>query len=986
MKRQDRIYEYVIENTKQLSDDELKTQGALTTLVIAEALDIARSNVSKELNELVRKQKLTKIAGRPVRYCRILTEESEHIDDTNASKTGHDPSAYHIEDGISGMELGKRKLAGTLSEPKADREQFLKHTDIFDRMIGKNQSMRNQIEQAKAAMLYPPRGLNTLIIGPTGSGKTYFANAMFEFAQTKNLLDAKQQLVTFNCADYAHNPELLMSHLFGYVKGAFTGANDEKDGLIQEADGGMLFLDEVHRLPPEGQEMIFYFMDHGTYSRLGETSKTHHANVRLVCATTEDPESSLLQTFVRRIPITIQLPSFNKRSPEERIELLRSLVTIEANRTNKEITLTEDVVQALLGSVTYGNVGQLKSNIQLVCAKGFLNNIENEGEIMITSDDLPPNIKDGLLNLASNRQELGAISKLLEPYMVIKPGSVDAAPVSRKDSYELPYNLYEIIGDKAMMLREEGLDQENINNFITTDINLHLKSFYKDDPDAVHAENKLAEIVDQDIIDFTKQIQPKVENRLDYHFRDNFTYAMSLHISSFIKRIQSGKPMRLMGNDLVAMVKDYPEELDVAKSIKELLEQRYGMLIPESESYYLAVLLISLKTVPSSSGQVGIVVAAHGTNTASSMAQVVSQLLSDNSIQSFDMPLDMSPQSAFKGIIDRVRAANQGEGVLLLVDMGSLSTFGAKITEETQIPVKVIDMVTTAMVLEATRKASFIDSDLNDIYSELREFHGYSRVAVTDEKKTEQIQAVDDLALISGKPKAVIAICSTGEGTAKKIKGLLDQLLVQNLIEDIKVLPISIVNMKNHIEQIKKSYKVLAATGVLDPQMGVPFMPLQTLLQGGGEKFIRQLAERSEVSWISDEQNPKITRSVCRQYLSQYFVFLNADKFTDILWEYVDYLADMNHVEFSESFRINLIMHIAGAVERALMNNPMQATKEELASVVDEHWLKLVQQADNKFLKRVQIELNAGEEFYIYKLLETWQEKNDTILSEIEQN
>lgn len=975
MKRQDRIYEYVIKRTQDIADTDLRDHAALATSLIAEELEIARSNVSKELNELVRDHKLTKISGRPVRYCRPLDGV-----EPSAPSPVRDPSAYHIEDGISGMELGKQKLAGTLKEPDQphDSQQRL---DIFDRMIGKNQSMRNQIEQAKAAMLYPPRGLNTLIIGPTGSGKTYFANAMFEFAQTKNLLDEKQQLVTFNCADYAHNPELLMSHLFGYVQGAFTGANDEQDGLIQEADGGMLFLDEVHRLPPEGQEMIFYFMDHGTYSRLGETSKTHHANVRLVCATTEDPESSLLQTFVRRIPITIQLPSFNKRSPEERIELLRSLITIEANRTNKEITLTEDVVQALLGSVTYGNVGQLKSNIQLVCAKGFLNNIENEGEIMITSDDLPPNIKDGLLNLASNRTELGAISRLLEPYMVIKPGSGYATPVSKKDSYELPYNLYEIIGDKAMMLREEGLDQENINNFITTDINLHLKSFYKDESDAVHAENKLAEIVDQDIIDFTKQIQPKVENRLDYHFKDNFTYAMSLHISSFIKRIQSGKPMRLMGNDLVAMVKDYPAELDAAKSIKELLEQRYGMPIPESESYYLAVLLISLKTVPSSDGQVGIVVAAHGTSTASSMTQVVSQLLSDNSIQAFDMPLDMSPQTAFKGIVDRVRAADQGEGVLLLVDMGSLSTFGSKITEETQIPVKIIDMVTTAMVLEATRKASFIDSDLNDIYSELREFHGYSRVAIADEEKATE--PIEDLSVISGKPKAIIAICSTGEGTAKKIKDLLDQLLVQNLIEDIKVLPISIVNMKNHIEQIKDRYVILAATGVLDPQMGVPFMPLQTLLQGGGEKFVRQLAERSEVSWISDEQDPKLTRSVCRQYLSQYFVFLNADKFTDILWNYVDFLAESNEVKFSESFRINLIMHIAGAVERFLTNNPMKATDEELDSISDQKWLKIVQKADDQFLKRVQIDLNAGEEFYIYKLLETWQEKNDTILSEI---
>ena len=313
--------------------------------------------------------------------------------------------------------------------------------------------------------------------------------------------------------------------------------------------------------------------------------------------------------------------------------------------------------------------------------------------------------------------------------MVVKPGASYATPVTRKDSYELPYNLYEIIGDKAMMLREEGLDQENINNFITTDINLHLKSFYKNDLDTVNAESKLAEIVDKGIINFTKQIQPKVENRLNYRFKDNFIYAMSLHISSFIKRIQSGKPMRLMGNDLVAMVKDYPEELEVAKSIKESLEQRYGLPIPESESYYLAVLLISLKTVPTSTGKVGIVVAAHGSNTASSMAQVVSQLLSDNSIQAFDMPLDMNPQVAYKLCHDGF--ARQIRKGATLVDMGSLSTFGPKITEETQIPVKVIDMVTTAMVLEATRKASFIDSNLDEIYAELREFHGCSPVAIT---------------------------------------------------------------------------------------------------------------------------------------------------------------------------------------------------------------------------------------------------------------
>lgn len=85
------------------------------------------------------------------------------------------------------------------------------------------------------------------------------------------------------------------------------------------------------------------------------------------------------------------------------------------------------------------------------------------------------------------------------------------------------------------------MDQELINNFITTDINVHLKSFYKDYGFTFDTENKLAEIVDQRIIDVTKKIYNFAAKRLSYSFQPNFIYAMSLHISSFLKRIQLGK-------------------------------------------------------------------------------------------------------------------------------------------------------------------------------------------------------------------------------------------------------------------------------------------------------------------------------------------------------------------------------------------------------------------------------------------------------------
>lgn len=947
MTRKARIYEYLCQHGDA---------NGLTTKAVAEALMLARPNVSKELNALVRDGELQKLAGRPVRYVPLDAEvaPAEMVSGPAASTTSPITPA--------------RQAAPVATVPKPNYDT---QHDLFDSMIGAHESEKNQVEQAKAAILYPPRGLNTLIIGPTGSGKTYFANTMYQFAESQQVLTNPQGLITFNCADYAHNPELLMSHLFGYIKGSFTGANEDKDGLIQEADGGMLFLDEVHRLPPEGQEMIFYFMDHGTYSRLGETAKNHHANVRLVCATTEDPKSSLLQTFVRRIPITIQLPAFNDRSAKERLELLKALLSLEANRINKQIRLTEDVVQALLGSVTFGNVGQLKSNIQLVCAQGFVNSIENDSEIEITMDDLPENIRGGLVTVASNRHELGAISELLDPFLIVKPNDGPTPIRNKNDNYELPYNLYEIIGDKASLLRREGLDKEHINRFITTDINLHLKSFYKQTQMNVSPENKLAEIVDQDVIDFTKMAQTTIQEMLGYNFKDNFIYAVSLHISSFIKRIQAGKPMRQMSQDMLAMVKDYPAEIKAAEYLKQSLDERYHLPIPQSEVYYLAILLISLKSMQLD-GKVGVLVAAHGMSTASSMAQVVGQLLDDYDVGAFDMPLDMDPNSAYTRVKELAIKLDAGNGVLMLVDMGSLTTFGKRIEAETKVKIRTIDMVTTPVVLEAVRKASLIDSNLDTIYHELVGFKGYSRISRNLPTEAESAPEVVP-AKAATDQRAIIAICSTGVGTAERIKTILDSLLAQNFIEGITVFPVSVVNMAARLAQIAQSYQIIAATGIAKPDLDVPFISLEELLQGGGEKFIDQLATGLNAPQNKLTDLRELTPELCERYLGDYFTFLNPRKLTTLLWQYSEVIGEHLAQPMANAFRIDLIMHLAGALERTAIKDSITAPAEELTTLPDAPWYPVVIEANDQITAQLQLEFSAAETYYIVQLLESHQ-------------
>ena len=896
MKRIDRVYEFVKTETGSLEGSELSESIGVTTKQVAEACDIQRTNASKDLNSLVREGLIDKLDGRPVRYvCKSVFR--------------HKPLSKYVESYLE-KEPGK-----TEKQPRVNYSS----DDIFKRVVGAYGSMKNSTEQAKAAILYPPKGLNCLIIGPTGSGKTFFAHTMFQFAKQNQVIDAKKEMIVFNCADYASNPELLMSHLFGHVKGAFTGADQEKEGLISLANDSFLFLDEIHRLPPEGQEMVFYFMDNGTFAKLGETQKTHHSNVRIICATTEDPTSALLNTFVRRIPITIQLPNFKDRTAKEKIDLVKMMMTMEAKRIQRKIILSEDVIKALIGSVSYGNVGQLKSNVQLVTAQAFLNHMEKD-EILMTLDELNESIKEGLITLAHDREAMSELTTLLTPQMSISPNT--PLDIFEEDSYELPYNLYEIIGDKAAVLKEDGLTQDAINHFISTDINVHLKSFYRNHGFTFDTESKLTEIIDERILNTTRKIYEYAKEALAYDFQTNFLYAMGFHISSFLNRLKNDKDSPRSDNENIQnMVAHYPQEMAVAEVFKEIIEEDYQVEVPLSEVQYLTILLVSLKE-NKEDGRIGIVVAAHGNSTATSMVQVVTQLLKVDNLRAVDMPLEMKPKEAFEKIAEEIVDVNEGSGVMLLVDMGSLSTFSEDLKVRTGIEVKTLDMVTTAVVLEAARKSSLLDTSLMDLYHSISDFHGYTMASQEEVKPKEATHQ-------HLKEKAIVAICASGKGTAQRMKELIDRYLFSHLESDIQVFPISVVNMNQEIKKIQQEYHILATTGIKDPKIEAPFISMDVLFSKEGTKVLEQVINE-DYEGAKSELSLEKAKELCYDYLKDSFTFINPDKLLEPLWEFVELICHLEDLAASETFYINLCLHTAGAIEREFRKDTLTAENKEL--------------------------------------------------------
>ncbi|WP_342400032.1 sigma 54-interacting transcriptional regulator [Weizmannia sp. FSL W8-0676] len=942
MKRIDRIYAYLVEQSQGKTLDEWIRIEGFTASDIAKDLGILRNNVSAELNKLLRQKRIIKIKGRPVHYL-----VKQIMEDLLGTKLPEDQYEYENILEVTG------RCPDPGNGPSANHDTAWE-TNPFDDLIGSKTSLKVQVEQAKAAVLYPPHGLHTLIVGQTGVGKTLFANLMFNYAKlAAPFMDEDAQFIVFNCADYANNPQLLISHIFGHIKGAFTGADSEKDGLVSKADGGMLFLDEIHRLPPEGQEMLFYFMDTGTYAKLGETERNRNANVLIVGATTEDPESSLLKTFVRRIPILIRIPSFEERPAIDKIEILKFLLAIEANRVQKPIKIDAESMKALIGNTSYGNVGQLKSNIQLVCANGFLHCLRDD-VITIHFKDLPSELKNGFFYFSRKRQEIQELSDLIDSYLTVYPEGENKA-LFEEDPYEPDFNLYNIIEDKVSFMMEQDVSDEDINRFLKLDIDIHLNKFYNKFSSYALNREKILKIVSEDILNFSEEVQDIVEKRLKCKVNERFLLAFSLHLTSFLKRVKNQQVANY--TNIENVINDRPQEYQLSLDICKMIGEKYRVHVPVKEAMYLTILLTSLIDEQKAE-QVAILVAAHGFSTASSMVSVVKSLLGESNVDCIDMPLDMDPKYVLEEMKRRVKEIDMGKGVLLLVDMGSLTGFGDIITQETGIKTRTIDMVTTALVIEAIRKATIMEMDLDDIYESLKEFRGYGSYQM-ESKPRETGKPV--------KPQAILSVCSTGEGTAEKLKQLITRLLKNIGKNNIAVIPLPINEVEEKKETLMQKYDILLAVGIADPKVQAPFVPLEALFMGDGETQVTHLIQNHQLL-KQPPRSPAMVREMTEESLNEFLTFLNPKKVIAAITAFVTSLEKIAERPFNNASKINMNIHIGCALERMVTQSGLiyknDITLEKAAKI--EKYKKAAQ----IFEDQLKLRLSDDELYYIADMID----------------
>ena len=932
MKRSERIYTYIKEQSAQLPADKLTGQIGLDAQEIADKLDILRNNVSKELNELHRQDKIVKFTGRPVRYFdRETLAALLNVD--------LDQGPYQFRD-IEEC----RRLFGAGGQDE----------NPFARLIGADKSLKRQVEQGKAAILYPPDGLHTLIVGQTGVGKTLFAHMMFAYGKAMKKFGEEAPFITFNCADYYNNPQLLISHVFGHIKGAFTGADTAKAGLVEAADGGVLFLDEIHRLPPEGQEMIFYFMDTGTFNRLGETTRSRRAKVLIIGATTEDPNSALTKTFVRRIPNIITIKPLAERTLEEKLDILKLLFMEEAQRVKKPIRISVEAVKALIGSIGTGNVGQLKSNIKLLCAQAFLNGIDNPSFIEADFRMLPASVRDGLLTLSANRQALAELTQYVsEPLLVSPPGGkFKLADEGSKEGF----NLYQVVENKVALLKGEGISDELIKQIVATDVNVYVKDLYN----RKHSVNmttreRLLKIVDETLVDFSEQVSLYVQKRMNRSYRDRFLYAFSLHLSAFLKRVKSKESIPY--TEIEGALPQDSEYMRVAEEIGGLIEEHYNIGVPQAEIEYIALLIESAND-DELEEKIIILVATHGKNTASSMVDVAKRLFSSTNtdIIAIDMPLEVNPQDILDQTTAMLRGMECQKGVLILADMGSLCNIGASLSEQLKIPVRTLDMVSTPLILEAMRKVDIAGMDLDSIYESLRSFKGYEAVDTHGEPLNTQ--------------DAIVTICSSGHGAAMKIKALVEDVL-RHAGRLMEVIPVGVLHLEERLTEIAAEYHIVAAVGMKKPAMNVPFIPLEQLIDGEGERILMELVAGSGTHIMSPVtgkgKNNMVVQRLCEESLQRFLTFLNPAKVMSVLLDFDRQLEKELHLNLSNPLRVRLLVHCGCALERVVTRSPLVYKDDK--SAVDEKKIIALKKAAQIFDETLKLRFDEDEYYFMANML-----------------
>ncbi|RQO79412.1 sigma-54-dependent Fis family transcriptional regulator [Pedobacter sp. KBW01] len=241
----------------------------------------------------------------------------------------------------------------------AELENKIAQKHSFETIIGQSKALKEAIDLARKVSV---TDTTVLLLGETGTGKEVFAQSI-HYASPR----AEKPFVALNCSGFS--PDLLESELFGYKAGAFTGANKDKKGLLEEANGGTLLLDEIGEMNLDLQAKLLRVLESQTFIKVGDTH-TQQVNVRILAATNKDLKGDAAtgkfrsDLYYRLSVFTLTLPPLRERKTDIPA-LAKHYLKAFADKVNRTVPKMDDKILSILTDHGWkGNIRELKNVIE----------------------------------------------------------------------------------------------------------------------------------------------------------------------------------------------------------------------------------------------------------------------------------------------------------------------------------------------------------------------------------------------------------------------------------------------------------------------------------------------------------------------------------------------------------------------------------------------------------------------------------------------